>query len=169
MAGSVSHGCEGYSPIQTGHLLILLSIGMSAGAPSRPAFRPSVSSSQEVVLWDEPLLSEPFPPCGVLEFRDAFWYGLVSFPSVFSTALNRGLLPCEGTLSYSHIRNRHVAAQFLYRGWSGSLHAGSGRIIQFFPRINQAYPVKAYNLCFLLCFLHDGCSLVFLWVSGKRR
>jgi hypothetical protein len=42
-----------------------------------------------------------------------------------------------------------------------------GKIIESFPKINQAYPAEAYHLSFLICFLGMAASLVFYAFSKE--
>jgi hypothetical protein len=44
-----------------------------------------------------------------------------------------------------------------------------GRVIEFFPRVNHAYPARAYHFAFLLCFLGMAASVIFYAFSKKER
>jgi asparagine N-glycosylation enzyme membrane subunit Stt3 len=44
-----------------------------------------------------------------------------------------------------------------------------GKIIESFPRVNQAYPAEAYHLSFVICFLGMAASLVFYAFSKKEN
>jgi len=43
-----------------------------------------------------------------------------------------------------------------------------GKVIESFPRINNAYPAEAYHLSFLICFLGMAASVIFYAFSKKR-
>jgi predicted MFS family arabinose efflux permease len=163
---------KGYSAIQAGNILILLSIGMIIGAPiaGRLSDR-TLPSSKGVVLWGLSLYClSLFPLVGVLKIQSTFWYGLIFFFVGFFNTFGMGVfsnikelfpITISGTvmtlLNFFHVAGAAILMQIL------------GRIIEFFPKINHSYPVEAYHLCFLICFLTMASSLVFYGFSKKHK
>jgi hypothetical protein len=43
-----------------------------------------------------------------------------------------------------------------------------GRVIQFFPQVDHAYPAQAYHVAFLICFLGMAASVIFYAFSRKE-
>lgn len=163
---------KGYSPIQAGNILILLSIGMIIGAPiaGRLSDR-TFPSSKGVVLWGLSLYClSLFPLVGVFKIQSPFWFCLIFFFIGFFNTFGMGIfsdmkeffpITISGTvmtlLNFFHVAGAAILMQFF------------GRMIEFFPKINHSYPLRAYHLCFLICFLTMASSLVFYWFSKKHQ
>jgi ABC-type sulfate transport system permease component len=60
-------------------------------------------------------------------------------------------------LNFFHVAGAAILMQFF------------GRIIEFYPTIDHSYPVEAYHLCFLICFLAMASSLVFYGFSKEHK
>jgi sugar phosphate permease len=162
---------KGYSPIQAGNMLILLSVGMIIGAPiaGRLSDR-TFPSSKGVILWGSSFYClSLLPLVGVLKIESPFVYGFIFFFIGFFYTFGMGIfsdvkelfpITISGTamtlLNFFHVAGAAILMQFF------------GRVIEFFPKINHSYPVEAYHLCFLICFLTMALSLVFYGFSKKK-
>jgi MFS family permease len=163
---------KGYSPIQVGNMLILLSIGMVIGAPiaGRLSDR-TFPTPKGVVLWGLSLYClSLFPLIGVLKIQTTFWYGLIFFFIGFFNSFGIGV--------FSHIKELFPVAisgtvmtlvNFFTVAGAAVFMQSLGRIIEFFPNINHSYPAGAYHLCFLIGFLTMAASLVFYGFSKKHK
>jgi MFS family permease len=163
---------KGYSPIQAGNMLILLSIGMIIGAPiaGRLSDR-TFPSSKGVILWGSSFYClSLFPLVGVLKIESPFVYGFIFFfigffntfgMAIFSDVKERFPIAISGTamtlLNFFHVAGAAILMQLF------------GRIIESFPKVNHSYPVEAYHLCFLIGFLTMAASLVFYGFSKKHK
>ena len=161
---------EGYSPIQAGNMLILLSIGMIIGAPIAGRLSDLISPpSKKIVSWGLGLYClSLIPLVGLLKIQSTFWFCFIFFFIGFFNTFGMGVfsnikelfpITISGTamtlLNFFPVAGAAILMQFL------------GRIIEFFPRINHSYPVEAYHVCFLICFLSMACSLVFYGFSTR--
>ena len=163
---------KGYSPIQAGNMLILLSVGMIVGYPiaGRLSDR-TFPSSKGVVLWGLSLYClSLLPLVGVLRIQNTIWYCLIFFFMGFFNPFGIGIfsdvkelfpITISGTgmtlLNFFHVAGAAILMQFF------------GRIIEFYPTIDHSYPVEAYHLCFLICFLAMASSLVFYGFSKEHK
>jgi len=162
---------RGYSPVQTGNVLILLAMGMILGGPvaGRLSDR-TFHSRKTVALVGLSLYTlSLFPLTGVVKIQYPFWYGLVFFFMGFFSAF--------GMVVYSHAKELFPInisgtvmtwVNFFTMAGAAILMPAMGRIIEFFPRINNVYPAKAYHLSFLICFLGMAGSVIF-YAFSKRE
>jgi MFS family permease len=163
---------KGYSPVQTGNVLILLSIGTIVGGPIAGRLSDRIFHSRKnVALWGLSLYClSLFPLTGVLKIQGSFWYGLIFFFIGFFCSF--------GMLIYSHAKELFpITISGTVMTWVNffSMAGGAvfmpalGKIIESFPRVNQAYPAEAYHLSFAICFLGMAASLVFYAFSKKEN
>jgi MFS family permease len=163
---------KGYSPVQAGNVLILLALGTILGGPIGGRFSDrTVHSKKGVALWGLSLYGlSLFPLIGVLKIEDSFWYGMIFFFIGFFSGF--------GMVIYSHAKELFPIAisgtvmtlvNFFTMAGAAIFMPTMGKIIEFFPRINNAYPAKAYHLAFLVCFLGMAASLLFYAFPEKEH
>ena len=163
---------KGYSPIQTGNVLIFLSIGMIIGGPIGGRLSDHVfHSSKGVALWGLSLYGlSLFPLIGILKIESSFGYGLIFFIIGFFSSF--------GMLIYSHAKELFPIAisgtvmtgiNFFTMAGAAVFMSALGKIIESFPRVDRAYPPEAYHLSFLICFLGMVVSLIFYAFSKKEK
>jgi MFS family permease len=163
---------KGYSPIQTGNVLILLSIGMIIGGPVGGRLSDRVShSSKGVALRGLSLYAlSLFPLIGILKIESPFWYGLIFFFIGFFSSF--------GMLVYSHAKELFPIAisgtvmagvNFFTMAGAAVFMPALGKIIESFPRVDHAYPSEAYHFSFLICFLGMIVSLIFYGFSKREK
>jgi len=163
---------KGYSPIQTGNLLILLAIGMIAGGPISGQFSDRIfRSSKGVALWGLCLYTLSLLPfTGIFKIQSALWYGLIFFFMGFFHAF--------GMVIYSHAKSLFPIAisgtvmtwvNFFTMAGAAVFMPALGKIIESFPRIGPSYPAGAYHLSFFICFLGMAASIIFYAFSKKEK
>jgi len=161
---------KGYSPIQTGHLLILLAIGMIIGGPVAGRLSDKIFRSRKgVALWGLVLYClSLFPLIGVFEIQKTFWFGLILFLIGFFSSF--------GMIIYSHAKELFpinisgtvmTLVNFFTMAGAAIFMPVLGKIIESFPRVGSYYPAEAYHLSFLICFLSLGGSVIFYAFSKK--
>ena len=162
---------QGYSPVETGNVLILLAIGTIVGGPIAGRLSDRIFQSRKgVALWGLAFYAlSLFPLVGVLKIQSPFWYGFVFFFIGFFTSF--------GMVVYSHAKELFpITISGTIMTWVNFFTmAGAaifmpllGRVIEFFPRVDHAYPARAYHFAFLLCFLGMAASVIFYAFSKKR-
>jgi MFS family permease len=162
---------KGYSPVQTGNLLILLAIGAIVGGPIAGQFSDRIfRSSKRVALWGLSLYAlSLLPLLGIFKIQNPLWYGLIFFFN--------GFLGAFGMLIYSHAKNLFpVAISGTVMTWVNFFTmAGAaifmpllGKVIESFPRVSSSYPAEAYHFSFLVCFLCMCASVIFYAFSKKE-
>jgi MFS family permease len=162
---------KGYSPIQTGNLLILLAIGAIVGGPISGQFSDRIfRSSKGVALWGLCLYTLSLLPfTGIFKIQSPLWYGLIFFFMGFFNAF--------GMVIYSHAKSLFPVAisgtvmtwvNFFTMAGAAIFMPALGKIIESFPRIGHSYPAEAYHLSFLICFLGMAASVIFYAFSKKE-
>ncbi|MEW6377266.1 MAG: MFS transporter [Thermodesulfobacteriota bacterium] len=162
---------RGYTPVQTGNVLILLAIGTIVGGPIAGRLSDRVFHSRKgVALWGLSLYClSLFPLIGVLKIQNPLWYGFIFFFVGFFSSF--------GMIIYSHAKELFpltisgtvmTLVNFFTMAGGAIFMPAMGRIIEFFPRINHAYPAEAYHLSFLICFLGMAASVIF-YAFSKRE
>jgi MFS family permease len=163
---------QGYSPVETGNVLILLAIGTIVGGPIAGRLSDRIFQSRKgVALWGLAFYAlSLFPLVGVLKIQSPFWYGFVFFFIGFFSSF--------GMVVYSHAKELFpITISGTIMTWVNFFTmAGAaifmpllGKVIEFFPRVNHAYPARAYHFAFLLCFLGMAASVIFYAFSKKER
>jgi MFS family permease len=162
---------QGYSPVETGNVLILLAIGTIVGGPIAGRLSDRIFQSRKgVALWGLTLYAlSLFPLVGVMKIQGPFWYGFIFFIIGFFSSF--------GMVIYSHARDLFpITISATIMTWVNFFTmAGAaifmpllGRVIEFFPRVDHAYPAQAYHVAFLICFLGMAASVIFYAFSKKE-
>jgi len=163
---------KGYSPVQTGNLLILLAIGAIVGGPIAGQFSDRIfRDSKRVALWGLSLYALSLLPfLGFFKIQNPLWFGLIFFLNGFFGAF--------GMVIYSQAKDLFPIAisgtvmtwvNFFTIAGAAVFMPAIGKIIESFPRIGQAYPAEAYHLAFLICFLGMVVSIIFYAFSRKEK
>lgn len=163
---------KGYSPVQTGNLLILLAIGTIVGGPIAGQFSDRIfRSSKGVALWGLSLYTlSLLPLIGIFKIQNPLWYGLIFFFN--------GFFGTFGMVIYSHAKNLFPVAisgtvmtwvNFFTMAGAAIFMPALGKIIEAFPRIGHSYPAEAYHLSFFICFLGMVASIIFYAFSKKEK
>jgi sugar phosphate permease len=155
---------EGYSPIRTGNMLIMLAVGMAAGSPCAGWLCDRIFHSKKSIILLGLILYclSLFPLVGVFKIRYTFLYAIIYFVIGFFSGF--------GMLLYSHVKEifpSNVSGTAM--AWVNffTIAGGAfftqlmGRIIEYFPHTGQSYPPGVYHLSFLLCFVCMGASIIF--------
>jgi len=163
---------EGYSPVQTGNLLIFLAIGIIVGSPIAGRLSDRIfQSRKEVALWGLVLYTfSLFPLVGMLKIQSPFVYGLIFFFIGFFNSF--------GMVIYSHAKELFpisisgtvmTLVNFFTMAGAAIFMPLLGKVVESFPKINHAYPAEAYHMAFLICFLGMAASVIFYAFSKKER
>lgn len=163
---------KGLSPIQAGHILIMLAIGVTLGGPIGGYLSDRIFQSRKgVTLTGLGLYSiSLFPLIGVLEINHPFWFGLIFFFIGFFCGF--------GMLIYAHAKDLFPIAisgtvmtyvNFFTMAGAAVFMPALGKIIESFPRIGNSYPAEAYHLSFFICFVGMAGSLVFYAFSKGEK
>jgi sugar phosphate permease len=163
---------EGYSPVQTGNLLIFLAIGIIVGGPIAGRLSDRVFQSRKgIALGGLALYAlSLFPLVGVLNIEGRYLYGLLFFLM--------GLFSSFGMVIYSHAKELFpisisgtvmTLVNFFTMAGAAIFMPFLGRVVESFPKINHAYPAEAYHLAFLICFLGMAASVVFYAFSKREK
>ncbi len=163
---------KGYSPIQTGNLLILLAIGMIVGGPVAGRLSDQIFHSRKgVALWGLVLYClSLLPLTGILDIQSPLWFGSIFFLIGFFSSF--------GMIVYSHAKELFpinisgtvmTLVNFFTMAGAAVFMPALGKIIESFPRIGNTYPAQAYHLSFLICFLGLAGSVVFYAFSREEK
>jgi MFS family permease len=163
---------EGYTPVQTGNLLILLAIGTIVGGPIAGRLSDRVFHSRKnVALWGLGLYClSLFPFIGVLKIQNPLWYGFIFFFIGFFSSF--------GMIIYSHAKELFPTTisgtvmtwvNFFTMAGGAIFMTVIGKIIQSFTRMGHSYPAEAYHLSFFICFLGMAASFIFYAFSKKEK
>ena len=161
---------KGYSPIQTGHLLILSAIGMIVAGPISGQFSDRVfRSSKSVGLWGLSLYAlSLLPLIGIFKIESPLWFGLILFFNGFFNTFGMMVYPHAKDLFPVTISGTVMTGvNFFTMAGAAILIPALGKIIESFPRMGHSYPAGAYHLSFLICFIGMAASLVFYAFSKK--
>lgn len=164
-----------FSPIQAGHILIMLAIGVTLGGPIGGHLSDRIFRSRKgVTLVGLGLYSlSLFPLIGMLEINHPFWFGLIFFFIGFFCGI--------GMLIYSHAKDLFPSAisgtvmtyvNFFTMAGGALFMPFLGKIIESFEsssRIGNSYPAEAYHLSFLICFLGMTASMIFYAFSRREK
>lgn len=163
---------KGYSPVQTGNLLIFLAFGLIVGGPISGQFADRIfRNNKGIALWGLCLYTlSLFPLTGIFKIQSPLWYGLIFFFMGFFNAF--------GMVIYSHAKSLFPIAisgtvmtwvNFFTMAGAAIFMPALGKIIESFPRIGRSYPAEAYHLSFLICTLGMAASTLFYAFSRKER
>lgn len=162
---------KGFSPIQAGHILIMLAIGTTLGGPIGGYLSDRIFRSRKGVgLTGLGLYAiSLFPLLGVWEIHHPFWFGLICFFIGFFCGF--------GMLIYSHAKDLFpitisgmvmTYVNFFTMAGAAVFMPFLGKVIESFPRIGSSYPEEAYHLAFLICFLGMTASVIFYAFSKQK-
>jgi MFS family permease len=163
---------QGYSPVETGNILILLAVGTIVGGPIAGRLSDRILQSRKgVALWGLALYTlSLFPLIGVLKIQSLFWHGSIFFLIGFFSSF--------GMVIYSHAKELFpITISGTIMTWVNFFTmAGAavfmpllGKVIEFFPRVDHVYPAQAYHVAFLICFLGMAASVIFYAFSRRER
>jgi len=163
---------KGYSPVQTGNLLIFLAIGTIVGGPIAGRLSDRILRSRKgVALAGLALYAlSLFPLVGVLNIESSYLYGFLFFLM--------GLFSGFGIILYSHAKELFpisisgtimTLVNFFTMAGGAIFMPLIGKVVEFFPKTDHAYPAEAYHLAFLICFLGMAASVIFYAFSRKER
>jgi len=161
-----------FSPIQAGHILIMLAIGVTLGGPIGGYLSDRIFRSRKgVTLAGLGLYSlSLFTLIGMWEINHPLWFGLIFFFIGFFCGF--------GMLIYSHAKDLFPSAisgtvmayvNFFTMAGAAVFMPFLGKVIQSFPRIGNSYPAEAYHLSFLICFLGMTASVIFYAFSKREK
>lgn len=161
---------KGYSPVQTGNVIILFSIGIIVGSPigGRLSDR-TFQSPKGVVLGGLSLYCLGlFSLIGLLNIQSPFWYGSIFFFMGFFTSFGMAIFPHAKALFPSTISATVMTLVNFFTMAGGAVFMPIlGKVIESFPKVDHTYPAEAYHLSFLICFLGMAASLIFYGFSKK--
>jgi sugar phosphate permease len=162
---------KGYTPVQAGHLLILLAVGTIIGGPIAGRLSDQVFRSRKgVALWGSSLYcASLLPLAGILEIQHPLAFGIIFFFAGFFNSF--------GLLVFSHVKDLFpttisgtamTLVNFFTMAGGAIFMPALGKVIESFPRAGNSYPSEAYHLSFLICSLGVAASLIFYAFSQKE-
>ena len=162
---------KGYTPVEAGHVLAMLAIGMTVGSPvagylSDKVFRARKSVALAgFVLYTLSLI----PLTGVIDITAMLWFLVLAFCIGFFSGF--------GMLAYSHGKDLFPPAisgtvmtwvNFFVVAGGAVLISALGKIVEHFPHEGTSYPPVAYHVAFLACFASMAVSTFFYAFSKKE-
>ena len=162
---------RGFSPVQAGNILILLSVGNASGGTIGGMIvdRGGYSEKQVVFAGLSLYCIALFSLTGVWNIESQLFYMLLCFFI--------GLFHAAGTLFYAHVKELFPISMagtamawvnFCVMFGGAVLTTVFGKIVELFPRTGTSYPPIAYKVCFLICFLCMTASMVFYAFSRAK-
>jgi sugar phosphate permease len=163
---------KGFSPVQAGNILMMLSIGYIAGAPIAGYLADRVIRSAKVTAFGSVVLYAIclLPLTGVVDIENPVLLG-----TLFAMI---GFFNSPGTLAYTHVKELYpthisgtviAAANFFVMAGGAILTPVLGVVIETATSKGLSYAPAAYHLAFLICFLGMAVSLVFYAFSKSRQ
>jgi len=163
---------KGYSPVQTGNLIILMAIGVIVGGPISGRLSDRTFRSRKGVALGGLILYclVLFSLVGVLNIQSPFWYGSILFLMGFFTSF--------GILIFSHAKELFpitisgtvmTLVNFFTMAGGAVFMPILGKVIESFPKVDHTYPAEAYHLSFLICFLCIVAGLIFYAFSKTEK
>jgi len=162
---------RGLSPVQAGNVLIFLSIGNAFGGVIGGMVVDRTSYSEKQVTFSGLALY-----CIMLLSLTGIWR-IESVQVYMALSFFIGLFHAVGTLLYAHVKELFpISIAGTAMAWvnfcvmlgGAILTTVFGKIIELFPRTGTSYPPIAYQLCFFICFVVMGASLIFYWFSRAK-
>jgi sugar phosphate permease len=162
---------KGFSPIQAGNILVMLSIGYIAGAPIAGYLADRVIRSAKVTAFCFVAFYVMclLPLTGIADIENPVVFGIL-----FSMI---GFFNSPGTLVYTHVKELFpihlsgtviAAVNFFVMAGGAILTPALGMVIENVTPKGQLYTPAAYHLVFLICFLGTASSLVFYAFSKSK-
>ncbi len=162
---------EGFSPIRSGNILMMLSVGMIAGSPCAGWLYDRIPHSRKNVILLGLILYclSLLPLVGIFKIKYAFIYAVLYFVIGFFSGF--------GMLLYSHVKEIFPSSlsgtvmtwvNFFVIAGGAFFTQMMGTIIELFPHSGRSYPPDAYHVSFLLCFVCMGASVIFYAFCKKK-
>jgi sugar phosphate permease len=167
-AGPYLMDALGYSPIQAGNILLMMSLGGIIGGPLGGRLSDKVlRSRKKVVIW------------GMCAYGMGIFF-LTGWTTITSDIFYYGLFLCLGCFMsfgmavFSHIKEifdtrmaatAMTAINFFTMMGVAVFTQGMGRVIEIFPKVGGIYPPQAYHIAFLSCLLGVALATVFYCFS----
>jgi sugar phosphate permease len=163
---------KGFTPIQAGNILLMLSIGSIIGAPMAGYLSDKIFGSPKTVLMYS------------LSFYALFLIPLTGIWGIESSVLFSTVLFCLGffrafgMLTYTHVKELFplsisgtviACTNFFVMSGGAVFMQGLGKVIESFPRTHDSYSPQAYHLAFFICFLAMAGSLIFYFFSKEKK
>lgn len=162
---------KGFSPVQAGNLILLLSLGIVVGGPISGRISDRFFRSPKWVAFG----GLTFYSVGLLflliggNIKNPIWYGSIFFGMGFFTSF--------GMLIYSHAKDLFplsisgtamTLVNFFTMAGGAIFMPALGKVIESFSKEGQYhYSIEAYHLSFLICLLGMTASLIF-YLFSKR-
>lgn len=162
---------KGFSSIEAGNLLIFMSLGAILGGPIGGHLSDRYFKSRKNLafialgLYAISLL----PLTGIGRIDHPFLFSLIFFFLGFFNGM--------GMLIYAHAKECFPAVisgtvmtyvNFFTMAGAAIFMPLLGKVIESFPKLGESYPLEAYHLCFLICFLSMVASVIFYGFSQKE-
>lgn len=162
---------KGFSPVQTGNLLIFMSIGAILGSPIGGRLSDRYFRSRKKVAFTALFLYtiSLLPLTGIWRIDHPFLFASIFFSLGFFNGM--------AMLIYAHAKESYPIAisgtvmtyvNFFTMAGAGVFMTLLGKVIESFPKVGGSYPIGAYHLCFLICFLSMGASLIFYGFAREK-
>jgi sugar phosphate permease len=163
---------KGFSPVQAGNILMMLSIGYIAGAPTAGYLADKVVRSAKITAFVSVTLYAIclVPLTGIINIES---------PVIFATLFAMiGFFNSPGTLAYTHVKELYpiqisgtviAATNFFVMAGGAVLTPSLGMVIETMTPAGKTYTPVAYHIAFLICFLGTAGSLVFYAFSKSRQ
>lgn len=161
-----------FSPVQTGNLLTLLSIGTIVGTPVAGWLSDRIFHSRKEIT----LCGMAFSALsllvliGIPDSRSFLWIGLIFFSMSFFGGISglfyvhaKELFP--DTISATAM----TSVNLIMQAGGAFFMPVLGEVIDRFPKVNHTYPAQAYHFSFLICFLGMAASVIFYAFPSKVR
>lgn len=159
----------GYSPIQAGNVLLMMSLGAIVGGPLGGKLSDKVFRSRKkvMIVGLSAYAMAIFFLTGWTHISHEFFYYILFFFLGFFNACGMVIFPHTKELFDSRISATAMTAVnfFAMIGAAVSMHA-IGKIIEVFPGVNGVYPPRAYHVAFLSCLV--GIALAILSYSFSK-
>jgi sugar phosphate permease len=167
-AGPYLMDALGYSPIQAGNILLMMSLGGIIGGPLGGRLSDRVlRSRKKVVIW------------GMCAYGMGIFF-LTGSTSITSDVFYYVLFLCLGCFMsfgmvvFSHIKELFdtrmaatamTAINFFTMMGAAVFTQGMGTVIEIFPKVGGIYPPRAYHIAFLSCLLGVALAVAFYGFS----
>ncbi|MBA4418628.1 MAG: hypothetical protein C0392_12085 [Syntrophus sp. (in: bacteria)] len=163
---------KGFNSIETGNMLMMLSIGMIAGSPAAGYLADRVFKSIKMtVLFGVGCYGILLIPLtGIFNIIHPAAYSILFFMIGFFSGF--------GQLAYSHVKDLYplnISATVI-GGINFFVIAGGGVFMPLLGKVIEVFSTKAdsaspyaYHLAFLICFLGMASSLIFYAFSKSRK
>lgn len=163
---------KGFTPVKTGNILLMLSIGYIAAGPLAGYLADRVFRSAKMTAFCASIF---YTLClvlltGIVEIESPAAYAGLCFAM--------GFFNSPGTLAYTHVKELFpitisatviAGSNFFVMAGGAVLMPVLGMVVEAFAGGSGSPPAQAYHLAFLICFLGMTASLIFYAFSKNRR